>query len=79
VLQHPSRKNPVMGSVPHGSSGPPSTLRSVISPALGGSAAGPSTPSGNRSLLAGVSGSLDARSCAQYRKTAPIANSRARP
>ena len=33
VLQHPSRKKPVIGSVPQGSSSPPRTLRSVTSPA----------------------------------------------
>jgi hypothetical protein len=30
VEQQPSREKPVIGSVPHGSSGPPSTLRSGI-------------------------------------------------
>jgi hypothetical protein len=31
-VQHPSRKNPVTGSVPHGSSTPPMTLRSTTVP-----------------------------------------------
>ena len=31
VVQHPSRWKPVSGSVPHGSSSPPSTFRSDIS------------------------------------------------
>ena len=34
VLQQPSRKKPVSGSVPHGSRWPPRTLRSVTDPAL---------------------------------------------
>ena len=42
VWQQPSRKKPVIGSVPHGSSSPPRTLRSVTGPVsqhpVGGSA-----------------------------------------
>ena len=36
VLQQPSRKNPVTGSVPQGSSSPPRTLRSVHPPSMPG-------------------------------------------
>src|SRR6187200_2663890 len=32
VLQHPSRKNPVIGSVPHGSSSAPNTFNSAMGP-----------------------------------------------
>ena len=36
VLQQPSRKKPVTGSVPQGSSSPPSTLRSFTAPSMPG-------------------------------------------
>jgi len=41
VLQHPSRKNPVTGSIPHDSRSPPSTLRSLTAGSIPGRSVDP--------------------------------------